>query len=76
MFDAKNSIFACAKWEKLTFRSFKQLELSVMSSVRRAQPIRAMAGLGVSVMGNAGLGWSGLSGRRVGDVGAGEMAAP
>lgn len=47
-----------------------------MSSVRNAQPIRAMAGLGVSVMGNAGFGWSGLSGRRVGDVGAGEMAAP
>lgn len=61
----------------LTFLSFKQLELSVIRSTRSAHPIREMAGLGVSVMGKAGFGWSGLFGRRTGDVcTAGVMPRP
>lgn len=39
-----------------TFRSFKQLELSVTNKVRKAHPIFPIAGLGVSVIGSAGFG--------------------
>lgn len=60
----------------LTLRSFRQLELSLTSSVRNDQAMRSMAALGAFVIGSAGLGWSGLSGRRVGDSGAAAIAAP
>lgn len=43
--------------------------LSATNSVRKAQPIRPIPELGVSVIGSAGFGWSGLSGRRTGDTG-------
>lgn len=46
------------------------------SSVRSDQAMRSMAALGVFVMGSAGFGWSGLCGRRVGDVGAAAIDAP
>lgn len=38
--------------------------------------MRSIAGLGVVVIGSAGLGWSGLCGRRVGEVGAAVIPVP
>lgn len=61
----------------LTFRSFKQVELSESSRTRSAQPMRVIAGLGISVIAKAGFGWSGLLARRTGDVCvAGTMPRP
>lgn len=59
-----------------TLRSLRQLELSVSNRTRNAQPIRDIAGLGTSVIANAGFGWSGLLARRTGDVCAAVIPRP
>lgn len=64
------ALFECIKAHQnsFTFRSFRQVELSLSNKTRSAQPMRAIGGLGTSVMANAGFGWSGLFARRTGDV--------
>lgn len=59
-----------------TLRSLRQVELSVSRRTRSAQPILAIAGLGFSVIANAGFGWSGLFARRTGDWAAGVIPRP
>lgn len=39
-----------------TFRSLRQLELSATNSTRKAHPIRAIVGDGISVIASAGFG--------------------